>query len=55
MYKNTNYSIKLKDGCLDPIPSNLGLRQGCPLSPMLFNLFIEDMGELFPDTPDKGK
>lgn len=52
MYRNTNYSIKLKDGCLDPIHSNLGLRQGCPLSPMLFNLFIEDMGELFPNTPD---
>ena len=49
MYKNTKYSIKLKNGLVDPIDSNLGLRQGCPLSPMLFNLFIEDMGNIFTD------
>ena len=49
MYKNTKYSIKLKNGLVDPIDSNLGLRRGCPLSPMLFNLFIEDMGNIFTD------
>ena len=27
MYKDTKYSIKLRDGYLDPINSNLGLRQ----------------------------
>ena len=47
MYKNTKYSIKLKDGCLEPITSNLGLRQGCPLSPMLFNIFIDDIADTF--------
>ena len=52
MYKNTNYSIKLKDGCIEPIHSNLGLRQGCPLSPMLFNLFIEDIGDIFTNAID---
>ena len=50
MYENTKYSIKLKDGYLDPIASNLGLRQGCPLSPMLFNLYIEDIKEVFDNT-----
>ena len=48
MYKDTNYSIKLKDGYLEPIKSDLGLRQGCPLSPMLFNLFIEDIANIIP-------
>ena len=33
MYMKTEYSIKLQKGFLDPIHSNLGLKQGCPLSP----------------------
>ena len=47
MYKHTRYSIKLKDGYLDALDSNLGLKQGCPLSPLLFNLYIDDINELF--------
>ena len=52
MYKDTNYSIKLKNGYLEPIKSNLGLRQGCPLSPMLFNLFIEDIMSIYANPTD---
>ena len=47
MYENISYKIKLGDGYLDPITSNLGLKQGCPLSPMLFNLYIDDVGDIF--------
>ena len=47
MYENISYKIKLKDGYLDPITSNLGLKQGCPLSPMLFNLYIDDVKDIF--------
>ena len=49
MYAKTRYSIKLKNGFLDPIDSNLGLKQGCPLSPMLFNLYIDDVKNIFDD------
>ncbi len=47
MYENISYKIMLGDGYLDPITSNLGLKQGCPLSPMLFNLYIDDVGDVF--------
>ena len=52
MYEKTKYSIKIKNGHLDPIDSNLGLRQGCPLSPILFNLYIEDIKGVFDDHCD---
>ena len=52
MYEKTKYSIKLSEGYLTPIDSNLGLKQGCPLSPMLFNLYIDDTSEIFGDQCD---
>ena len=51
MYENISYKIKLKDGYLDPIMSNLGLKQGCPLSPMLFNLYIDDVKDILDHIP----
>ena len=52
MYTKTEYCIKLKNGYTRPIDSNLGLKQGCPLSPMLFNLYIDDIDKIFDDTCD---
>ena len=52
MYQKTMYSIKLSKGYLTPIDSNLGLKQGCPLSPMLFNLYIDDTSEIFGEQCD---
>ena len=49
MYSDTKLSIKLNKGHLPPIDSNLGLKQGCPLSPLLFNLYIDDVGSVFTD------
>ena len=43
IYKSVTYSIKIKNKVMDPISSNLGLKQGCPLSPLLFNLYVNSI------------
>ena len=45
IYNTVKYAIKVKNKVMDPITSNLGLKQGCPLSPLLFNLYINDIAK----------
>ena len=45
IYEKVQYAIKVKGKVMDPILSNLGLKQGCPLSPLLFNLYINDIAK----------
>ena len=52
MYSSVNYSVKLKDGVTPPFQSYIGLKQGCNLSPTLFNIFINDMPNLFNQSCD---
>jgi len=40
IYRNTNVRIKLNGGISGPIHINKGVRQGCGLSPALFNTYI---------------
>jgi hypothetical protein len=43
MYSRLQTSVQLPDGISAPFPSKVGLKQGCNLSPILFNLFINDL------------
>ena len=49
MYQGIKCSVKLSNGTTPLFNSYVGLRQGCDLSPMLFNLFINDIFHVFYD------
>jgi len=47
MYMNVNYAVRMENGLSDSFVSTCGVRQGCNLSPLLFNLFINDLPQCF--------
>ena len=51
MFSAVNYSVKLKDG-VTPLQSYIRLKQGCNLSPTLYNIFINDIPNLFNQSCD---
>lgn len=47
MYSSTKAAVKLEQGITSFFQSHIGVKQGCNLSPMLFNIFINDIPDLF--------
>ena len=44
MYTNNKIFVKLSDGLLKPFTTTISVKQGCVLSPILFNLYIDKRG-----------
>ena len=52
MYQSVSYLIKVTGGHLEPIKSCMGLKQGGVISPLLFNLYIDDIKHIFDESCD---
>jgi hypothetical protein len=49
IYTNDKACIKLNGKCSSPFDVNIGVRQGCILSPLLFNIFLSDLAKSLHD------
>jgi hypothetical protein len=54
IYRNTKIRIKFNDGISEPIHVNKGVRQGCGLSPVLFNIYFNEIIQEFKKVIKKG-
>lgn len=54
LYTNAKCKIRSSTGLSEPIPMEAGVRQGCPLSSLLFNLTIEHFIRQVQESPFEG-
>ena len=47
MYAEVYYCVKLKEGYSSSFDSSVGVKQGCALSPTLFNIYMYDLPNIF--------
>ena len=50
MHKKVHLSVRLPNDITQSFSSNTGLKQGCNLMPILFNIFVNDVNEIFDKT-----
>ena len=55
LYTGHEAYVRLSNGLLQPILTTIGLKQGCGISPLLFNLFINKLPDIFDQTCDPVK
>jgi hypothetical protein len=54
IYRNTKVRIKFNEDLSEPFSINKGVRQGCGLSPVLFNIYIKIIVQEFKTVITKG-
>jgi len=54
IYRNTKIRIKFNDAVSEPIHINKGVRQGCGLAPVLFNIYINKIIQEFKTVIKRG-
>ena len=52
LYSNVYYCVKLNGVISDQFSSNVGVKQGCGLSPLLFSIFINKLPEIYDQSCD---
>jgi len=50
MYSEVYYCVKTQKGLSNKFISSVGVKQGCVLSPTLFNIFLSDLPDIFDQT-----
>ena len=55
MYTNDKVCIKYNSKITDYFEANLGVKQGCRLSPLLFNIYLSDLPETLDDPQHSNK
>ena len=55
LYLHDTASVKIGKSFSPPFVTNIGVRQGCVLSPLLFNLFLADLQPILHECDDNAK
>ena len=52
LYSENKMFVKLEQGLTKPFTTTIGLKQGCSISPFIFNLFIDKLPTVYDDSCD---